>query len=171
VLFATLAVTSFKVFAEPAFNKKIAGSYRVVMLYQGDELPHVSTFTADGAVMTTFVPLTCDGAPGALFTPMHGSWEISLQKGRPVLLFNLLSDQWNSPVHLSQDGSVKALNAYLGPVQIIGTALLTTGPVKGRADIRFPANQFQGGCSGKAITVDFVAERIPPVSEDKLLQE
>jgi hypothetical protein len=74
-------------------------------------------------------------------------------------------------VHLSQDGSVKALNAYLGPVQIIGTALLTTGPVKGRADIRFPANQFQGGCSGKAITVDFVAERIPPVSEDKLLQE
>ena len=86
--------------------------------------------------------------------------------GRPVLQFNLLSDQWNAPVLLDPKGNVESKDAYMGQVQMSGGAILTTGPVKGRARLQFPDN-FQGGCSKGGIDVDFVATRIPAVPEIK----
>jgi hypothetical protein len=173
-LIAALAVTSFKAFAEPEFNRLIAGSYRVVMSYQGQEMPFLATFTSDGAVTSTFIPLICgsrnDASQPGLFTLAHGSWDVSMIKGRPVLQFTVLSDQWNSPVVLDPKGNVDAQNAYKGQVQINGRAFLRPGPVKGRARLQFPSN-FEGGCSNDGIDVDFAAVRIPAVPEIKLPTE
>lgn len=84
-----------------------------------------------------------------------------MQEGRPVLTFNLLSDQWDMPVVLDNKGDVYAEGSYGGPVRVIGTAPLTTGVVKGQATIAFSKGTSQGGCSESPILVGFTAERIP----------
>ena len=167
VLVVALAVTSITAFAKPVLGQHIAGSYRVMMMYQGQEIPHLATFTSDGAVTATFVPLICNpgNSPAARsFTLAHGSWDVVLHRGVPVLAFNLLSDQWEAPVVLNADGSVTSKDAYAGAVQIVGTAALTGLPVKGHASLSFPKGEFQGGCSGTPILVEFSAEPIPALS-------
>jgi hypothetical protein len=170
-LVIAFAATSFTAFGKPLIGQHIAGSYRVVMKYQDLELPHVATFTSDGAVFATFVPLICasGGSSSRTFTTAHGSWDVTIQKGVPVLVFNILSDEWDAPVVLNADGSVSAKGAHGGTVQVVGTAPLTGLPVNGHATLAFLDDQFQGGCSKNPIAVEFSAEPIPARSpSDKL---
>ena len=163
-LVVALAATSFTALAKPVLGRQIAGSYRVVMMYQGQEFPHLATFTSNGAVIATFMPMVCGGDKASAtrsFTVAHGSWDVVMRKGRPVLVFNLLSDEWVAPLVVHPDGRVDGKGAHGGVVQVVGRAPLSGLPVKGQASI-----SFQGGCGGvkEPFLVSFTAESIPAAS-------